>query len=361
MNYPQKPWRNGQKFVDNGTVYEYDATTNSWNFSKLTYNRLCGMLQFAVPKSNVTFYIEFSEDPMFSNIVLSYNSGNTSHRTAMFAFYNGFFNEMTSSVINGENVDRLVLVPSLDKNFRYYGRFRWTYDNGSQSKWFPITVSGGDVSTDISLPAAEQPAVMSMFSMRSLPSGENQEQEQERECFEDAPEDGKLYGRKNGEWIEVSIPDVKSKIDTHNSSEEAHKQLFESKSPSNHQHSNYLKDAPDDGKKYVRGNGTWIEMIDTRPETMTWNINNSQEVIIDANVCSRHIIEGDGNCEITFENLTDGDSGQIVIDTSLTEPLFPLEIDITNIGSAFSDPGLYVIEFFCVLNIIVLRIKFKVR
>jgi len=39
FNYPTKPWIDGQKMVNNGTMYEYDSIENCWKFSSINLGK----------------------------------------------------------------------------------------------------------------------------------------------------------------------------------------------------------------------------------------------------------------------------------------------------------------------------------
>lgn len=149
MNYPPKPWNDGQTFIDNGTVYVYDSAMNSWNFSNLTYNRLSNAIQIETPDELSTFRIEFSENQSFDTLARTYDSTVESDRSQMFIFSNGSYDNISGSEVNKEISERLILIPEIDKNRRYFGRYRWT-TNGENEKWHPIIISGGNGSTDIS-------------------------------------------------------------------------------------------------------------------------------------------------------------------------------------------------------------------
>lgn len=84
----------------------------------------------------------------------------------------------------------------------------------------------------------ELKAKLSVYTKGTMNSGTS---------FEDAPSDGKVYARQNGEWIEVTS----------------------------------MEDVTPDGKYYVRKNGAWVEIMD--PETIL-NVPTGYELIYDGGV-----------------------------------------------------------------------------
>lgn len=141
MTYPPKPWTDGQTFTENGTVYTYDLSTNSWNFNKLTYNRLQNAISVEIPKGKHSFEIEFSREYDFSINEFSYKSIENQDRSKMYVVTDeGGFAQLDSSIVNGNQYSRFFFIPDLDLSVRHFGRFRWIDENGKSDKWIPFIV-----------------------------------------------------------------------------------------------------------------------------------------------------------------------------------------------------------------------------
>lgn len=145
MQYPPKPWTDGQKFIHDGTVYYYEEATNSWRFSKLTYARLYPSMQFQVPDARSSFAIEISESPLFDEVAITYDSRVADDRRRMWLFSGqyGQFARMASPTVRSSEYERLVLIPRVDLSKRYYCRFRWTAESGAAGEWKPLVIPAG--------------------------------------------------------------------------------------------------------------------------------------------------------------------------------------------------------------------------
>src|SRR5574344_108796 len=99
LNYPAKPWTNGKKFIQNGTVYTYDSVSKSWNFDKLTYNRLVMSMRFTVPVGLASFRIEFYEGTELSNLSLSLDSTNEQDWPMLFVFNGQNYQQLSQQQI----------------------------------------------------------------------------------------------------------------------------------------------------------------------------------------------------------------------------------------------------------------------
>lgn len=132
MNYPTRPWTNGQKFVHNGVTYVYDLASNSWNFDSLTYNRVCRPIQLETPTDPATLELEFSLTPEFSKIVKSYYSISETTRKRIYIFdsTSGQFLAAPDSGQVSQAVSKwLFLLPEVDLANRYFVRYRWVTED----------------------------------------------------------------------------------------------------------------------------------------------------------------------------------------------------------------------------------------
>lgn len=130
MNYPPRPWSNGQKFVYNGVTYVYDLASNSWNYDTLTYNRVCRPIQLETPQEPATLELEFSLTPEFSKIIRSYYSVSENTRKRLYYFSSGtgqFLLIPESGQISQAVSKWLFLLPEVDLANRYFVRYRWMF------------------------------------------------------------------------------------------------------------------------------------------------------------------------------------------------------------------------------------------
>jgi len=130
MNYPPRPWENGQKFIDNGVVYTYDLASNSWRFSNLTYNRICRPIEIDVADTEtpISLELEFSLTPDFLKIAKSYYGSdlNSRERILLFNSETSQFEQIQDSglVLFSEN-KKAHIIPEIDLANRYFCRYRW--------------------------------------------------------------------------------------------------------------------------------------------------------------------------------------------------------------------------------------------
>lgn len=130
MEYPPRPWTNGQKFIYNGVTYVYDLASNSWNFDSLIYNRVCRPIQLETPTDSATLELEFSLTPEFSKIVKSYYSVSETTRKRLYTFDSktGRFLAIPDSGQLSQAISKwLFLLPEVDLANRYFVRYRWVY------------------------------------------------------------------------------------------------------------------------------------------------------------------------------------------------------------------------------------------
>lgn len=138
INYPPKPWNDGDTFNQNGVTYVYDATRNCWDFSELTYNRLPPAIHLEIPDIPSRLEIEFSLNSSFTRIAKVYNTADETSRIRMLLFpippvNDGekknmavFANVPADGYISAENYQFLSILPELDLSMRYFCRWCWT-------------------------------------------------------------------------------------------------------------------------------------------------------------------------------------------------------------------------------------------
>jgi hypothetical protein len=130
MNYPPRPWVNGQRFIDNGVTYTYDLASNSWRFSNLTYNRLCRPITLPIADAMVpvSLELEFSLTPDFIKIVKSYYGIDQNARQRMYLFDSAtaqFSLIGSSGLVSFADNEEIYIIPEIDLANRYFCRYRW--------------------------------------------------------------------------------------------------------------------------------------------------------------------------------------------------------------------------------------------
>lgn len=147
INYPDKPWYEGQTFNQNGVTYVYDEAKNCWHFSELTYNRLPPAIHLEIPVISSRLELEFSLDSDFETIAKAYYSLDEVSRNRMTLFHqpNAIFSQVPEDgKVSSLDFQVLALFPELDLAQRYFCRWRWVAQSGVVNGYYgAIYPSGG--------------------------------------------------------------------------------------------------------------------------------------------------------------------------------------------------------------------------
>ena len=142
MKYPSKPWFHGQRFIEDGVIYEYNANNNSWNFSPLTYNRLAASIRFEIPHQEVSFKLEISREMDFSNLFRVIDTTNISSWKYCYLFNGNTYVPLQQSVFTRPDFISLFVIPEIDQNERYFCRWKWSNMNEWRGIIYPTVGNG---------------------------------------------------------------------------------------------------------------------------------------------------------------------------------------------------------------------------
>jgi len=138
INYPPKPWNDGDTFNQNGITYIYNAARNCWDFSELIYNRLPPAIHLEIPNTPSRLKIEFSLSSSFGKTAKIYDTADEASRMRMLLFPNSppddeskknmaiFVNVPSDGYISADDYQFISILPELDLSMRYFCRWHWT-------------------------------------------------------------------------------------------------------------------------------------------------------------------------------------------------------------------------------------------